>query len=395
MPNPFIDPLDTAPVTSRQTGGKPQTNPTPKPSTQTEPFQEILRKKVEKEPTPILKPSALNVPDLPISKKGIAPAANQPVQSKLETPQTQTSKQTDPTNNFEHQAKQTANSSAKTETSQTTQSSSPKNLRELMAAITQGETETKTDETPVVQPERAAEPVQKEPSTPLSTYRVQRGDTLSEIVARAMRENNIQYNTSDIYRMVRVVANANGIQNPNLIYAGQRLDLSPIRTAPLETQLASRQSPISMNAYQVPVHGNLTSPYGMREHPILGVEMFHQGIDIAVPIGTPIQPVKEGTVSFAGQDGGYGQMIDIDHGDGTSSRYGHLSSLLVSEGETIQPNQTIGLSGETGLSTGPHLHLEIHENGRPVDPLQHISREQIESLDEGNASRIARREEPV
>jgi murein DD-endopeptidase MepM/ murein hydrolase activator NlpD len=116
----------------------------------------------------------------------------------------------------------------------------------------------------------------------------------------------------------------------------------------------------------------------MRNHPVLGEMRHHDGIDISQPTGAPVKPLTSGTVTFSGNDGGYGLMVEIDHGNGLTSRYAHLSKLLVRKGELISPEQTIGQVGQTGMTTGPHLHLEVQRRNRPVDPLTVLSRQQIE-----------------
>lgn len=117
-----------------------------------------------------------------------------------------------------------------------------------------------------------------------------------------------------------------------------------------------------------PVRGTISSTFGPRIHPIYGVPSFHTGIDIAVPEGTPVRAAAQGTVTFAGWENGFGLLVVIDHGDGYETYYGHLSKLLTSAGHTVYAGETIALSGNTGLSTGPHLHFEVRYCGSPVDP---------------------------
>jgi len=116
-----------------------------------------------------------------------------------------------------------------------------------------------------------------------------------------------------------------------------------------------------------PVSGRISSKYGVRIDPFTGNPSFHSGIDIAASIGTPIQAWFNGTVIFAGTNGGYGNSVVIKQGD-LSVRYAHLNSIAVSVGQTINQGQQIGTVGSTGRSTGPHLHLELLINGLTVDP---------------------------
>ena len=118
-----------------------------------------------------------------------------------------------------------------------------------------------------------------------------------------------------------------------------------------------------------PVAGRISSPYGWRVHPIFGTREFHTGIDIAVPWGTPIHAAAAGTVIFTGWMRGYGMLVIVDHGNGLSTTYSHLSSYAVHVGERVDRGQVIARIGSTGWSTGPHLFFEVRENGQPVNPL--------------------------
>jgi murein DD-endopeptidase MepM/ murein hydrolase activator NlpD len=121
--------------------------------------------------------------------------------------------------------------------------------------------------------------------------------------------------------------------------------------------------------FLLPLRGALTSRFGRRTHPLFGRRHFHTGVDIAAPRGSPVRAAMDGTVLYAGWYGGYGKLIVLDHGQGLSTLYGHLSSILVSPGARVARSQVIGRVGSTGYSTGPHLHYEVRRNGRPVDPL--------------------------
>lgn len=118
-----------------------------------------------------------------------------------------------------------------------------------------------------------------------------------------------------------------------------------------------------------PVAGRMTSPYGMRRHPILGYARMHAGIDFGAPWGTPIHAVSDGVVSYSGRRGGHGNYVRLDHGGGLGTGYAHMSSIAVSHGTRVRAGQVIGYVGSTGLSTGPHLHYELYQNGRTVNPL--------------------------
>lgn len=119
-----------------------------------------------------------------------------------------------------------------------------------------------------------------------------------------------------------------------------------------------------------PINTDLISGFGYRFHPILHVNKLHTGLDFRAPSGTPVYATADGTVEHAGRRGnGYGIFIDLDHGYGYASKYAHLSKLLVKEGQKVRRGDVIGLSGNTGLSKGPHLHYEITKEGKKIDPV--------------------------
>lgn len=119
-----------------------------------------------------------------------------------------------------------------------------------------------------------------------------------------------------------------------------------------------------------PVKGVITSPFGGRADPVRGGGEFHSGIDIANDYGTPIVATAAGTVEIAGYtDGGYGNLVEIDHGNGFETIYGHTSVVLVHPGMHVNQGDTIALMGSTGKSTGSHVHYEVRVNGSAVDPM--------------------------
>ena len=119
--------------------------------------------------------------------------------------------------------------------------------------------------------------------------------------------------------------------------------------------------------------GRLTSNFGRRSRPTKGASTYHKGIDWATPTGTAVYASCGGTVVKAGWGSGYGYVVYIDHPDGRQTRYGHLSKVLVSVGQTVSQGQKIALSGNTGVSTGPHVHFEILINGTQVNPLKYLN----------------------
>jgi murein DD-endopeptidase MepM/ murein hydrolase activator NlpD len=113
----------------------------------------------------------------------------------------------------------------------------------------------------------------------------------------------------------------------------------------------------------------IASYFGWRKHPIYGIMKMHEGMDFSAPHGTKVYATGNGTVKRAGYMSGYGKIITIDHGYGYTTRYAHLSSILVREGEKVARGQNIGKVGNTGLSVAPHLHYEVRKNRRPLNPI--------------------------
>lgn len=120
---------------------------------------------------------------------------------------------------------------------------------------------------------------------------------------------------------------------------------------------------------RMPVEGaRFSSQFGSRIHPVTGRRKNHHGIDMAAPSGTPIYATADGRVEMAKWYGGYGNYVQIEHGDEVETRYGHMSRMNVSAGQPVKKGDLIGWVGSTGRSTGPHLHYEVRIAGEPVDP---------------------------
>jgi murein DD-endopeptidase MepM/ murein hydrolase activator NlpD len=111
-----------------------------------------------------------------------------------------------------------------------------------------------------------------------------------------------------------------------------------------------------------------TSPFGWRRDPFSGAATYHRGVDLRAAYGEPIGAADAGTVVFAGEQRGYGQTVVVEHAGGVRTRYAHLSSLTIEAGANVKAGDTIGRAGKSGRATGPHLHFEVTQNGRHVDP---------------------------
>lgn len=148
--------------------------------------------------------------------------------------------------------------------------------------------------------------------------------------------------------------------------------LAPENSFSVDKMLSSESSSKAVE-YGMPLKGRVSSDFGTRFHPIDKTSKFHAGVDIAVPRGTPISSAADGVVTFAGRKGGYGNVVMVEHADGRTTFYAHCDKLLVEKGQKVSVGENIANAGSTGKSTGPHLHFEVRENGKPVDPLKFLS----------------------
>ncbi len=140
--------------------------------------------------------------------------------------------------------------------------------------------------------------------------------------------------------------------------------------AVLASALAARQVMALTTPGGWPVRGGwISSPFGPRPNPFTGRPGFHPGVDIAAPIGTPVRAMAAGIVIFAGADGGFGRLVKIEDGHGEITMYAHLSARYVHVGEVVHKHELLGRVGDTGYSTGPHLHFEVMLHGVPINPI--------------------------
>lgn len=120
-----------------------------------------------------------------------------------------------------------------------------------------------------------------------------------------------------------------------------------------------------------PVNSNkISSPFGMRQHPILGEEKFHKGVDIEIAKGGELMAGVSGIITYSGEKGNYGKLVEIERDDGLKVRYAHLSKINVEVGDEVKEGEIIGYTGNSGMSTGPHLHYEVIIGGVAVDPMK-------------------------
>jgi murein DD-endopeptidase MepM/ murein hydrolase activator NlpD len=145
---------------------------------------------------------------------------------------------------------------------------------------------------------------------------------------------------------------------------GAALDVTALRRGPTAGDV---QDPV-----QPPLPGRVSSDFGWRRDPLSGATRFHRGVDIAAAYGSEVPAAAEGKVVFAGTQGGYGNVVVVQHDGGTETRYAHLSQLDVREGDVIKAGAIVGRVGQTGRATGPHLHFEVRDDGQPVDPARGV-----------------------
>lgn len=148
--------------------------------------------------------------------------------------------------------------------------------------------------------------------------------------------------------------------------------LEEVRQQELLTGVRANREVLAAMPAIWPVEGYLTSRFGGRPSPFSGRGEFHKGLDISARIGTPVQAPAKGVVVFAAVDGAYGNSVVIQHGAGISTRYAHMQRIALKEGQTVKRGDLVGTVGNTGRSSGPHLHYEVRLNGVNVDPMRYI-----------------------
>ena len=188
-------------------------------------------------------------------------------------------------------------------------------------------------------------------------HTVQPGQTLTDIA--------ITYSVP-----IESIAQANGITDPSKIYAGERI-LIPGVTKTFWDDVV-KLSKGKHTQFIWPLQGEVVSGFGWRTHPVLGTWHHHNGIDIDVPEGTIVHAGGSGKVYFTGEQEGYGTTIIIEHPNDFYTIYGHLSVVYVHQGQFVEVGQEIAESGNTGISSGPHLHFEIRNGEFPVDPIRYL-----------------------
>ena len=164
-----------------------------------------------------------------------------------------------------------------------------------------------------------------------------------------------------------------GIDNLRAEFSRQEAQLGVLENLLLDRKIDSALLPSGMPVAQ----GYIASGFGERSDPINGHQAIHLGIDFDAPMGTPVTAVAEGVVTFIGVKPGYGNVVEIDHGNGYMTRYAHNSALVAQAGARVHAGETIAKVGSTGRSTGPHCHFEVWLNGRPVNPIAYVKSKRV------------------
>lgn len=193
--------------------------------------------------------------------------------------------------------------------------------------------------------------------------------TKGETGAKLKAYGKIVSENTENYDQYAAVMHALGYKNIDGAYTGSGT-LPDVQAGTSQVQRGDTAEEVGINPVAAGPGVRLGSTYGYREAPTAGASTFHEGNDIPAPMGTPVVAYKSGTVSFVGDSGSGGNMVQIDHPDGTKSVYLHLQdgSFQVSPGQTVSQGQQIANVGSTGISTGPHLDFRIMVNGKYVDP---------------------------
>jgi murein DD-endopeptidase MepM/ murein hydrolase activator NlpD len=154
----------------------------------------------------------------------------------------------------------------------------------------------------------------------------------------------------------------------NLKQVQAEFESSSQQLSVLESMLFEQELELKSQPTTRPTDSYVTSDFGYRMHPVLGGRAHHNGIDFEANVGDPVRSAGNGLVKFAGWKNGFGNVVEIDHQNGYVTVYAHNSAFTVKEGDVVRAGQVVAKAGSTGRSTGPHVHFEVHKDGRPINP---------------------------
>lgn len=192
------------------------------------------------------------------------------------------------------------------------------------------------------------------------------------VVSYSTKQDTYVSSQADITDAIQSLSRQTQQKEDRLATLAQRLSTQPTNT--IVTVPTTRYTAFNGGSLAVrPISSSMPATSGFGYRYIFGKTQFHKGIDFGAPVGTPIYATGNGIVTYSGMGTGYGRYIEIDHGNGLVTRYGHLSGSYVNVGDTVYANQQIGASGNSGRSTGPHLHYEVRQNGQAVNPQTYLA----------------------
>jgi len=206
------------------------------------------------------------------------------------------------------------------------------------------------------------------------------------VIYHTVRRGECLWSISKKYNIsMNRIAEINRISNPNILRVGRRLKIYPDSSynskQVLDSKIVNRTQINYLRKRHIkfkwPLRGRLTSGFGVRRSPYNNKMEFHTGVDIAAPVGRKFASAEDGKVIFVGRKGGYGLVIIIEHSNGYTTLYAHCLIGLVRKGQYVRKGQIIGKIGESGITTGPHLHFEIRKNNFAIDPTTLINNRQL------------------
>lgn len=205
------------------------------------------------------------------------------------------------------------------------------------------------------------------------------GDFTDEELARAQLYQPVLKTYNDSQLILSISEKLDIIEN-QIVSQSEKYDRIKDIAVSFKNRISRIPSVLPLNIRDF----TISSGFGERIDPILETPKFHEGLDFSAPIGTNVYATADGKVEFAEDKTDYGKCVDINHGNSYTTRYGHLSKILVSKGQEVKRGQLIGLVGSSGKSTGPHLHYEVHVNGEAQDPVNYyfldVTPEQYDEL---------------
>ena len=210
--------------------------------------------------------------------------------------------------------------------------------------------------------------------------KLSRLDTLGEklVEVAALDKKEFDFGLQPAFggpRLIQTPVNADMGLNDRMQHLTSRLSNLDTQLAAIDYLMQGTRQEKNARPHAWPSEGGwLSSRFGVRADPFTGERASHRGVDIANRFGAPVLATSRGVVTFAGKMKDFGYMVDVEHGYGYKTRYGHLSSLAVKVGDEVSDNQLVGRVGSTGRSTGPHLHYEVHRNGKMLNPATFLPR---------------------